>query len=65
VVVAHSRPLPPVVMRGCRDETNQGRTRIEVWVKRPSLAWLNEQAKREGEVPQCPGAGPARRGDHR
>jgi hypothetical protein len=28
---------------------NQDRTRIEVWVKRSSLAWLNEQAKREGK----------------
>ncbi len=26
---------------------NQDRAKIEVWVKRSSLAWLNEQARRE------------------
>src|SRR5262245_28306396 len=28
---------------------NQDRTKIEVWVKRSSLAWLNAQAKRAGK----------------
>jgi hypothetical protein len=49
VVVAHSIHYRRWLWGAVMTRPNQDRTRIEVWVKRSSLAWLNKQAKREGK----------------